>query len=167
MPPARLGRRNRRLSRFSDFDPLREAMDLLPGTALRQRSVTEFKMSLPDCSRAARLNISGFQWQFFQDKELELTVKSHRAALDITSGGEFLLKGHVILTTPDQIIEANHVVFDVQTRSFQIPGDYVLSINQQKTYGRNVCLDSRLLPIEPRQAALFTGENVCLADSLP
>lgn len=147
------------------FDPLAEALDLLSETARNQSETgAQFRASLPDCSRAAQLTISGFQWQDFKDRGCELTVKSHRAVLDIAGANKLTLKGHVILQTAEQTIEANNVVLDLKTRSFYIPGNYVLSVNCQKTYGRNACLNSRLEPIEPQQAALFTGENVCLAN---
>lgn len=149
-----VGRRRKKLPRLAmPFDPLTNSRFF--EKAIQQvMTQSDLKTSLPDLSRAVEVSVCDFQWQHFLDRQLELSVTSGLAVHDLQSPDELILKGHVILETPLQTLETNQAVFNTKTGQFKIKDAYVLTIDDQKTFGRDICVDSRLMRISPPRAAL-------------
>ncbi len=146
-------------------DPMRLSPHLFSRMLQRQRrhNAVTVNWSVPDLGRAANMNIHGFTW-VIRDQDLDLTITSRLALLDHKTPDELTLRGHVILQSPDRVIESNHVIYDMQAGRFRIPGSCMLIIGSEKTFQRSISADMQL-QFDPPLAVQPTGENLCLLNS--
>lgn len=112
-----------------------------------------------DIKNIAEVFVNDFDYKVFYDNELFLSIKSKRV---ITSykNPKIVLRSHVtIKTAENNIIESNHVEWDMQNKCFNVRGVYALNRNGVKTLGRDITLDFKLNEIKNKQVAHKTREN--------
>lgn len=105
-----------------------------------------------DLSNVSEVRVNNISYRIFQDGNLLLRVQSKRAEASLERA-EVILRGHVIIVAGNgRRLECNHATWHTGGDMFRIEGVYVLNRNGAVTSGRNICVDSRLDPVEIRTA---------------
>ena len=108
-------------------------------------------------------NITDFRLNWLHDNESQLQLQSKQAFLTAQNTGELMLRGAVTIRTPQRTLRSNHIVWDIRQQLFTVRGNCCLTQHNKKTFGRDICFDSRLniqkKTIEHKQ----DGEALCIA----
>lgn len=122
-------------------------------------------LTVPDISKAARIRVDGFRFDFHQDMQAALSVQSRRAEFAVEKPDELLLLGRVILSTPSGKIECNRAVWNPEKRYFRVQGSYFFSSADNVRSGRDANLDYELNPIHySNYADMPKGGSLCSAN---
>ena len=105
-----------------------------------------------DLSNVSELRVNNLDYRVFRDGNLMLGVQCKRAEASLESA-DAILRGHVIIVAENGgRLECNHATWCMGEDMFRIDGVYVLNRNGAVTSGKNICVDSRLDPVEIRTA---------------
>ncbi len=105
-----------------------------------------------DLSNVSEVRVNNISYRIFQNGNLFLHVQSKRAEASVERA-DVILRGHVIIVAENgRRLECNHATWYTAEDMFHIEGVYVLNRNGAVTSGRNICVDSRLDPVEIRTA---------------
>lgn len=130
----------------------------------QDRSKDLFKINFPNCENMIRLTANGFQYDWYENSEKRGSIKSKRAIYEFQESYEIQLEGHVVLSGNDQILESNSVHWDLQNDFFRVRGNYVLTNDDRKQYGRNIIVDSQLNPVQSANNTYDDGVEICYSE---
>lgn len=92
----------------------------------------------------SELVINDFNYSIFSTDELVLSIQSKRAMASYDSTG-LILRGRVIIKTgKENVLETNHIQWDVGNKIFAVKGVYALNQNGTVKTGKNIILDYNL-----------------------
>lgn len=102
-------------------------------------------------ANVTELVINNFSYGFFSENDLVLSIQSKRAIASY-SGSGLILRGHVIIKTGrGDVLEGNHIKWDLDNNIFNVQGVYALNQNGIIKSGKDVTLDHALNEIIPEQ----------------
>jgi len=111
-----------------------------------------------DLGNVSEVLVNDFSYKVFQDGESFFAIKSKKAIASYKLS-ELVLRGHVsIITANGSTLECNHAEWDTKKEYFNIVGTYVLSRNNEKSMGRDICVDTQLNPVKTQQAKINQKE---------
>lgn len=115
-------------------------------------------------ANVSELVINDFSYKIFSENDLVLSIQSKRAIALYNSGG-LTLRGHVTIKTDKKnVLESNHVVWDIDNNIFTVQGVYALNQNGTVKVGRDITLDHNLNEIIPKQTVKVCQEEAkCVA----
>jgi hypothetical protein len=102
-------------------------------------------------ANVSELVINNFSYSLFSENDLVLSIQSKRAIASYSSSG-LILRGHVIIKTGrGDVLEGNHIKWDIDNNTFAVQGVYALNQNGTVKSGKDVTLDHALNEIIPEQ----------------
>ena len=122
--------------------------------------------SLPNISQVIRVNIDNFHFNRLVNGHRQLMIQSHRAFFAAENTDQLTLRGAVKISTPDGMIQSNHIVWNTQTQIFHVKGSYVLTTQNSKQFGQNVCFDADLNILSNATKTTKKGGSLCHVTNL-
>ncbi|MBM4103221.1 MAG: hypothetical protein FJ263_04105 [Planctomycetes bacterium] len=113
----------------------------------------------PDFSHLVQIRVSDFQCRFLEGQNIPLTIQSRKVSIEPGKSAEIILQGHVILQTPQAMLESNCVRWDIQNQTFDVQGTYIIHCANQMKKGQGGCFDPALKKIEQRRTFANKGEK--------
>ena len=113
-----------------------------------------------DLSNATEVRIKNLDWRVCTGPVTRLRVRSGHAWLR-TDATRVMLRGHVTVTTPQAVLEANCIEMDVESECFVVAGRYRLTRGECGQRGERGRFDAAL-----RNLSTASGENEAWANGL-
>jgi len=116
-------------------------------------------------ANVSELVINDFNYSIFCGNDLVLSIQSKRAITSYSSSG-LILRGQVIIKSgKENVLQSNHIKWDIDNNIFTVQGVYVLNQKGTVKTGQDATLDHNLNEIIPEQTVrnCRKEEPKCLA----
>lgn len=123
-------------------------------------------ISFPDISKTIQIHINKFRFNWFLNDQSELKIESQTARHTAEKPDRLTLRGAVNINASERIIRSNEIVWDFEKQLFYVPGDYVLTTQNQKYFGHNVFFNSELTVFDSSLETTKKGESICQVSRL-
>ena len=146
-------------------DPALCLMNLRASLLEQLRSISKKKSTIQELAKAVQVDIDGFNFNWLHNHQSQLAIQSKRTLWAAQNLNHIILRGAVKIQMPENKIQSNEVVWDIQKQIFYINGSYVLTTQNNKKIGRNICLDAQLNILDSQNTlvTIQKGETQCIA----
>jgi hypothetical protein len=117
------------------------------------------RMPWPDFSHLVQMRVSGFQCCFIDGQNVPLNIQSKKASVEPDKSAEIILRGCVILQTPQATLETNCARWDIQNQTFSVQGLYIIHSANGVEKGQNGYFDPALNKITFQKTFANKGEK--------
>ena len=116
------------------------------------------KIPMPEFSHLVHIQISDFQCRFFEEQNVLLDIRSKRASVELKRASEVYLRGHVVIRSPEAVLECNSVRWDIQSKTFLAQGFYIIRKGNDLEKGNDGYFDWSLNTITQQKTFAYQGE---------
>jgi hypothetical protein len=117
------------------------------------------QMPWPDFSHLVQMRVSEFQCRFLEGQKIPLTIQSKKASVEPDKSAEVILRGHVILQTPQVTLQTNCVRWNIRNQTFRVQGFYLIHSTNGIEQGQDGFFDPALNKIASQKMFADKGER--------